>query len=367
MTPQERILAAIRGDQPDRLPVATYNCHPFSFGPHADCPEYAPILEAIRRTGAGMLCKTGCRFTGGLAEPEWIETKDGDETVLTQIHTTPAGQLKKVDRYPPDQPGYTVEHYIKSDEDIEIYAARECTPVEWDVEELLKRIAEIGDDGLAYVGYHDPMAEACRLFESEDLLVRSHVDPEPVMRLIELSFQRIVGELRSFLDATVPTGAKFLLHTAGPELATPPLMPPAFFAKAVTPYQTELVAMIREAGVPAVCHCHGRVRLVLDEMLKCGFSAIEPIEPPIQGDISLAELREAVGERMCLIGYVQDQELHMLKPDDIRAHVAGIVGTIGKGTRYVCTPTCTPFQMPPTPQYVENYVAFLEAAAELGA
>ncbi len=367
MTPQQRMLAAIEGRQPDRLPIATYNCHPFSFGSHRACEGYAPILEAVRRTGAGMLCKIKCPRTGGLQAPEWIETIEGDTKVVTEILHTPAGDLRQVSRKPPDQPGYTVEHFIKTDADIETYASVTTEEVRWDVDGLLAHCREIGDAGLANVGYLDPMAQACRLFSQEDLLIRVGTDPEPVLHLIELACERIAGELKGLLAALKPTRAPLVFHTGGPELATPPLTPPSFFARAVTPHQSRLVAMIQEAGFAAVLHCHGRVKLVLAEILKCGYDALEPIEPPVQGDIDLPALREATDGRMCLIGHVQDQELHMLTPNDIRAHMAYIARTIGRGSRYIATPTCTPFQFPPTEKYVANYIAFLEAGAALGA
>ena len=367
MTPHQRMLAAIRGEPVDRLPVATYNCHPFSWGKHREWPEYAPILDAVRRTGAGVLCKVRGRRRGGLPEPEVTETVKDGHRVSTWALATPAGALQRVVVAPPDQPARCVEPYVKDDKDIERLLSLTPGPARWDVQPVVDACAEIGQAGLAYVDYTDPFGWVVALFEQEDLLIRIHTDPAPIITLIEWAFDRVRDELAALLDALVPTRAPVLLYTCGPEYATPPLMSPATFAKVITPYQGPLVAMIHERGLAASMHCHGRVRQVLGEAVKCGFDVLEPIEPPTQGDITLGELRQAAGDRLCLMGHVQDQELYTGTPERMRDHVAHIVDTIGRGTRFIATPTCTPFAFPPPVRYVENYIAFLAAAGELGA
>jgi len=361
------MLAAIRGEPVDRLPAATYNCHPFSWGRHREWAEYGPILDAVRRTGAGMLCKVGGRRSGGLPEPEVAETVEGGHRVSTCVLPTPEGPLRRVVVAPPGQPSRCVEPYVKDARDIDRLLSLQVEPVRWDVQPVLDACAEIGEAGLAYVDYTDPFGWVVALFEQEDLLIRIHTDPSPVFALIDWAFDWVRDELAALLDALAPTGAEVLLYTCGPEYATPPLMSPRTFARVITPQQAPLVARIHRRGFAASMHCHGRVRQVLDEVIACGFDVLEPIEPPVQGDISLPELRQRVGDRLCLMGHVQDQELYTAGPQRIRDHVAQIIETIGKGTRFVATPTCTPFAFPPPEHYVENYIAFLEAAGALGA
>ena len=368
MTPHERVFAAIRGEPVDRLPVCTYNCHPFSWGRHAAWAEYAPILEAVERCGAAVLCKVPVGRTGGLLAPaDVVQLAEGGERVTTSVLETPAGPLRKVVRKPADQPAYCVEHYVKDDEDIRRLLSLEPRPVQWKVDELLDRCEEIGQAGVAYVSYEDPFGAVVSLFDQDDFLIRMHTDPGPIMELIEWAFQQSRLELSALLDGLGQARPEVLFYTCGPELATPPLLPPEVFARVITPYQSQLVAMIHDHGFPVSMHCHGRVRDVLEEVLRCGFDVLEPIEPPPQGNIDLAELRQRVGDRLCLMGYMQDQDFYSAEPEDIRRHVAGIVEVVGRGSRFIASPTCTPFQFPPTPRYVQNYVTFLEASAELGA
>jgi hypothetical protein len=203
------------------------------------------------------------------------------------------------------------------------------------------------------------------LFDQEDFLLRFATDPAPIEELVRMRFAEVIAELRGLLEALRNSAQPFLFYTAGPERATPPLMPPSAFARLVTPYHTRLLELIHSFGYRVSLHCHGRVRQVLPHALECGFDVIEPAEPPPQGDIGLAELLRAGEGRAAILGYVQDQDLHTHDPAEIRRHVREVRRIVGDRPGYVCAPTCTPFQYPPSPRYVESYVSFLEEAEAL--
>lgn len=363
MTPRERMLTAVARKPTDRFAFSTYNCHPFAWGPHAAGPGYAPLLDAIDRTSAGCLCKVGARRSGGLPV-ETVATRDGSTVVTTATLHTPRGPLVRVARTPPGQPSMCVRHFIQDDGDVERYLSLPATamPVSWDVGEAVARSREIGPRGIAYLDYTDPFYDVSELFDQEDFIIRCATEPERIDALVRSRFDRVVAELCGLLEALVPHRETFLFYTAGPERATPPLLPPSAFERFVVPYQSRLVAMIHEAGYPASLHCHGRVRQVLPYALGCGFDVIEPAEPPPQGDIGLAELLRAVEGRAAVLGYVQDQDLYTHEPEEIAGHIRAVRRLVGDRPGYICAPTCTPFQYPPSERYVENYVAFLEQA-----
>ncbi|MCD6364770.1 MAG: hypothetical protein J7M14_02725 [Planctomycetes bacterium] len=366
MTPQERILAAIRGEQVDRLPAATYNFHGFSWSGHTQWRQYAPMLEAIPRTDTCMLCKLYLPRTGGPPQATEVRTIDSGETITTTVLETPAGALRQVHRKPPDQPSRLVEPFIKTDEDIKRFISLPLTPARVDVHELRRRCKEIGPRGLAYVHYDDPFGRIVTHFAQEDILIRIVTDPQPLRGLLDRAFEHIREGLEALLKELAEDPPALLFYTTGPELACPPLMSPKEFAWLVSPYQKRLVALIHKYGFAVSAHCHGRVSQVLDEMLECDFDLLEPIEPPPQGDIDLAELRRRTRGRIALLGYMQDQDLYTATVQEIREHVAMIAREVGRDTRFIVAPTCTPFDFPPSERYVANYVAFLEAAAEFG-
>lgn len=362
MQPRERMFAAIRREPLDRFAFCTYNCHPCAWGAHRGDPAYGPILRKIEATSAGCLCKTSAR-PKAVRSTHTSETRtEGDTRFTTVTWHTPRGPLTQVTRTPAGQPGMCVKPFITGPEDVERYLSVTYDAPRWDVSSAVEHAEEVGAKGIAYLSYGDPFYRVSDLFDQEDFAIRVATEFDFIRELVGAAFDRTRASLASLLGALAGVEVPFLFYTAGPERATPPLLSPEVFRRLVVPYQSQLVALIHDAGYPASLHCHGRVRDILPHAIDCGYDVIEPLEPPPQGDITLAELREAAGDRIALMGYVQDQDFYMLTEEEMRGRIREIRQTIGEDTGYVCCPTCTPFQYPPTETYVRNFVAFLDEA-----
>jgi hypothetical protein len=364
MTPRQRMLAALRHEPLDRWCFATRNLHDFAWGPHAASAEYRAILQAVRRTGAGMLC--GLPVVYGDPMPEYRkEQRRGPDGSIDSIEfmPTPEGDLRQVTRQTPGLPAMRVEPFIKDEADLRRFRSIRHEMTRWDLR-LLPHADEVGEAGICNVGYFDPFYTVASLFDEQELIIRAHTEPGPILELIEETCQRFERDLKRLLEMMAKPRREVLFGCAGPELATPPLMSPSIFPVVITPFQRRLVKIIHEHGYLAYAHCHGRIRAALPEFIRCGFDAVEPCEPPPQGDITLAELMEQAGGKITIMGCVQDQDLQTRSADEIRAAVADIARTVGNSTGFIAMTTCTPFEFPPTPRFVENYIAYLEAAAE---
>jgi len=367
MNHKERMFAAFRHQPVDRLPFATYNLHPFSAA-HRNDVSYAELLDLVWNE-AGMLCKTGItrkQTPTTRAEEERMEVvreKNEEQERVTRILHTPAGDLRSVTVIPAGQPSMVVEHFIKTDEDIRTYMSLPFEADEFDVNPAAQVDAELEGRGVAYVNYADPMHAAAVLFDFNDFAVRCLTDIGPVLKLIDFLFERVQATLQNQLQTR--QGYPFLFYTAGPEVCTPPMMAPAMFARLVTPYQKRLIQMIHDAGFLACIHCHGRVRDVIGEVLKTDTDVLEPIEPPDQGDMTLEELFAIAGDRLCLMGHIQDQEFHYVEPGTMTRHVEEIARVAAGRTGYVMIPTCTPFQHPAKETFLRNYTEWVEAAVRI--
>ena len=124
MTRKQRMLAVLRGEKTDMVPFATYNLHGFGDSPHRDDPSYAELLELVRER-AGLYCKSTLTRVAREDDSRSIEQTEeidphGNRRLTTVLHT-PRGDLTSVHIVPVDQPGYTVEHFIKTDDDIDRY------------------------------------------------------------------------------------------------------------------------------------------------------------------------------------------------------------------------------------------------------
>ncbi len=358
---RDQMLAKVRGGEVNGIPFATYNFHPF--GPHTSDPSYADLLKLVEQK-AGMLVKHSIKpVTPSPGINETIVEQVAAGTRTTTIWRTPKGDLRCVSLVPPGQPGYIMEHFVKEDDDIEKVMSIPHTRQQYDLNDTHKMLESVGDRGVLYVSYSDPMYCAACLFDYEDFTIRCMTDADRLQAMIEYFAEGIYEEVETM--ATVSEGLPILFYTAGPELATPPMLPPSVFARFVTPYHKRIIEILHRHGHITCIHCHGRVGQVLDQVIETGADALEPIEPPDQGDITLAKLIEKVDGRLCLIGYIQDQDFYTARPGDMRRKVEEIVEVVSPPSRYIMTPTCTPFQFPPSPAYINAYAEWVEAAAEL--
>jgi len=367
MTRRERMLAAIGHRPVDCVPFSTYNLHPYGGSRHADDPAYAGLLDLVQRT-AGVYCKGGVRMRGEARGPleavtsESESEENGNRIKVVTLHS-PKGDLRSVRVTPPDQPSMVTEHFIKDDADIERYLSLPWEPMEYERNYTENLLREVGDHGVLTVGYGDPMHVVVVLFDFLDFCIRCRTDMEPLKRMIDHVYERMAEDTRR--KAKVLEGLDVIFLTGGPEVATPPMMAPELFGELVVPYQKRLIEIIHEHGHLSMIHCHGRVNQVLDFMIETGTDAIEPIEPPPQGDIALTDLLDRAGDRLAFLGHIQDQEFHTVPPGTMTQHVEDIARVVNGRSGYIMAPTCTPFQHPPSETFIRNYSEWLEAGARV--
>jgi uroporphyrinogen-III decarboxylase len=367
MTPKRRMLAALQGEPLDRIAFATYNFH--HLNPTFQKPAYKPMLDAWwAAEDCGVLCKTPHQMHGGRRERTRTETHHKGTTVIrTTTVETPKGELREVFATPKGQPGYTVEPFVKDDQDVERLLSLPTEPAQPDLTITKVWHEKLGEKGLNYVAYGDPLYAVNHWFDFEDFCIRCLTQKDLIIELVEREFERIRGELALMLEQA--QGYQFLFYTAGPEIATPPMLSPKVFKWGVLEYEQELVRMIRESGQLSAIHCHGRVAMVFDMFKAIGPHALEPLEPPPQGDIALQEALDRAGE-MSLMGYIQDQDLYIAEPGEMRQKVAAICEIIKERATlsgYIMTSTATPYMDPPPAAFTRNYIEYLQAAQELGA
>jgi hypothetical protein len=143
----------------------------------------------------------------------------------------------------------------------------------------------------------------------------------------------------------------------GPEYASPPYLPPRLFAEYVTRYVTPMVRAIHRHGGFARIHSHGRLKDVLDHIVATGCDGLDPIEPPPQGDVSLAYVRERYGERLVLFGNLEVADIECLSTEAFAEKVVRALreGTAGEGRGFVLMPSACPYGRRLADRALRNY------------
>jgi uroporphyrinogen-III decarboxylase len=127
-------------------------------------------------------------------------------------------------------------------------------------------------------------------------------------------------------------------------------------------YDEPMVKAIQRYGGFARIHSHGRLKLILDDIASTGCDGLDPIEPPPQGDMRLAEVRERYGQQMVLFGNLEASDIENLPAEEFREKVLCALdeGTRGSGRGFVLLPSSCPYGRVLSGQALQNYQIMVE-------
>ena len=364
MTGRERLLATLRRQPTDRVPISAYELTRHGVFGWVDRElSYAGVLVAFDE------CAVELPLWGGYTPPDPVVPTDreswqeGDYTVTRSTIHTAMGDLTSVTKETPSvRTTWTVEHLFKTDADIDRYLSIPLNLQPVDTSEFAVLDAAVGDRGLVLCDTGDAVGNIFYFFEFGDFMIAAMTEPERIRALCERSHQEVMHRLRGMLDA----GCGPLYRIWGPECCTPPYLPPGAFREFVVPYVSEMIDLIHRYGCLARIHCHGRVREVLDLIVETGADAIDPVEPPPDGDITLAEVKARYGNELILFGNMELKYLEQETPAEIDARVKEMMDAAKAGGGYVLMPTAAPINIPLSPKTEANYLAYFQAGIKYG-
>ena len=250
---------------------------------------------------------------------------------------------------------WTTEHLLKSKEDLLAYLQLpdEVFAEKIDIAPLLKEEKKLGDRGIVMVDTEDPICAAATLFGMEDYTILALTEQDLFHRLLEKLARQIWARTEK-VAAQLP-GRLWRIY--GPEFATEPYLPPKLFEEYVVRYSGPMVKMIRRHGGFARIHCHGRIRNVLDYIVGMGADAIDPVEPPPQGDVLLRDVIEKYGKQLVLFGNIEIADIETLSNDEFGVMVDRTLEDMASGSGRGCVvmPTASPFGRVVSPCAMRNY------------
>jgi len=369
---RERLLKVLRGEMPDRVPVSTYELVGWNSRAWENSePSYRRLMDAIRDktdcvamwgdwSPAGL---GGFAYTWAEGVPVTEESwADGPRTVTRTVVRTPAGDLAMVRAADPAvHTTWTTEHVCKDAGDV---AKVLSIPYQYSPPSFadLPRIrAEVGEKGIIMSSIADPLCVAAELFSMQDYLLFAFTERPLFRRILDAMLPRVMDHLSAHLEAS----AADLYRICGPEYATPPYLPPAMFREFVVPYVVEMIRLIHSHGKHARLHCHGRIAANLDAIVETGADAIDPAEPPPDGDIILAEIKSRAPS-LAVFGNIELKLLERGTEEDVRRAVRTAVEEGKPGGRFCLMPTAAPIDVDLASGTERNYIVMIETALETG-
>ena len=368
MSSLERFMRALHLEEPDRVPVTFSYVDPF-----AELDErrkrlgYARFNELVRK-GTDIILPKGPKARGifySSTDQAKIETRTeerGRYYYRCDTLSTPLGTLQARRKSEKDiSTSWTYEGYIKSEEDVAKILSIPYDPPEVDASPLKDAQRMLKGRGIVATGIADPICSCADLFTLRDFALTASYKGRAMRKLLRFFAARTEEYTRQMSEQTTDV----FYRIVGPEYVTPPILPPKLFHEYVVPYDRRIVRIIRSTDNVAAIHCHGRIGAVVDGMRTINPHALEPIEPPPQGNVTLAELKERIGDKTCLMGYIQYNDLEFNRPETIREKVRSAISQAGAGGGYVLFPTAEPIARIST-RLLANQRAFVSSGREFG-
>jgi len=333
MTPKARFLAAMRNQQPDRVPctpdISNYIPCKRTGLPywdiyfHGEIPLWRAYLDAADYFGIeAWMASCTCaplQYENNRAETQVRFEHRGDCVLRHTRIRTPAGEMTSVDQCYRQDPPSPVEkpvkdivadwpklkHYLAMPTGIDLHAVAEVRA------ECDKRQQALG----YCIGY--PGFQMWMVYTEGGITPLAYAEmdcPEILQQWFEWDMERGTREMELLLSANpdyILFGGSGTITLASPELAW----------RYAIPALRKWSAMAKAAGVPTMLHSCGKSQALVDMLCEeTDVNCVNPLEIAPMGDVDLAKVKRARGHQISLMGNLHTTEI-MLRgsPEQVRA------------------------------------------------
>jgi uroporphyrinogen-III decarboxylase len=337
MTPRERILTILRGEQPDQVPwcgdldywansMIKRGLKPEGFISSSD------YIQWHRELGVGFYLQGYFPYKeiySNCTVKEWNEGHKRYKEI-----STPIGSVRECWEYIPiSYSEGPVEHFMKSEADLPVLKfIYENLRFEPDYDFAYQRKKQVGDQGV----------------------VLCYLPKNPFMHLLALEagvvavsmtamsypdeFQDLLVTMKKAFDQAaqiaVDSPAEVLMI---PENLSSEMVGPDFFNLYMHDYQKEWTSKIKKAGKYSFIHIDGTLMGLFKEEASVGFTVLEALTPHPVGDIKIEDLAGIAGDSKSIIwgGIPGVYFTANVSDEEFDRHVKHVLSVMVKAPRYV--------------------------------
>lgn len=361
MTPKERLVCALDGQKPDRLPVTTHHVMKYFLDKYLEGMTSEQFFEKFGLDAIRWLVPSkpdeskGQRFVETDPSDPWhdkfivtdqwqIEWDDvpGLQYPTTRYTiTTPGGTLTTC-LASNEYTHWVTEHLIKQKSDIELIG-KYVPGYHCDVDEVNRNAEQFGDKGIIrghipsfdIFGQPGCWQDAACLFGIEPLIMMTYDDPGWVHELLSILRDRKVEFVKSL------EGAEYDVLELGGGDASSTVISPKLLEEYVLPYDAEIIEHAHRAGQRIAYHTCGGMMPILELLASMKPDAMETFTPSeMGGDVDLAQARKRLGSDICMIGGFD--QFHFFKdctPEQTRRKVRDCFEQAGSDGAYIICPS----------------------------
>jgi len=338
MTSKERMMCALHGEKPDRLPVSVHQWQ----GYHLDKYLHGITpLEAFQKFGMdaavqyfedmGQFWLVDADFAK-FSTPQWrdevtVVSAEPENRINHHVITTPGGTLTYKtagDR----KTTWITEYLVKHDDDIDLI--RKYMPVPpLDPRPLARLYDEVGDQGIVRGFVWGDQAgcwqHAACLMDITELILRAMDTPDWVYAFLQILLEKKL----QFIEGM--KGAAFDVVETGGGSSSSTVISPALHREFCLPYDRRLHDALHDLQFTVSYHTCGGTRGIEEMIIQNGADASETLAPPsIGGNQEPWEVKAKMGDRIALIGGMdQHSVLTEGSADEIAAQVELLFQKVG--------------------------------------
>ena len=321
MTTKERIHAALMGQMPDRVPLTTYK----------GVVTAEDGFDDLIARGLGFL--SSCHLHR-LGHPN-VETSQDDSVVdgvPTRMvrHRTPVGEIWQRSQ---QEPGYgsfwTVDYFIKDVEDYKVleFIIRD-TKLSPNYDAFRQAEESMGDNGIVMAWTEKVPIQ--RLWIQYTGIERLSIDLNENLSVVEGVLEAMVDKNREAWNLIADSPAQFVWC---PDNITGAMTGPPLFDKYCIPYYNEIADVMHSKDKRILCHMDGMMRWLVDSVRETDLDVIEAFTPPPDGDLPLAEAREAWQGKAISINF--PSSVHIFEPEEIKAMTRKLLREAAPGNGFI--------------------------------
>ncbi len=338
MNSAERVHAALRLQQPDRVPVMDFVVdEKVARLAVPGCRDVADCMDHLEMDGVGC----GAFFR------QVHERADGDYVDEWGVSYRPG----------PEAVAHPIQGPIRTLQDARDYRPPDAADPDrlGLLPDLVKRYK-----GRRAILFHHRAAFmwSAYLMGIDTILMNFLADPE----MVQIVMDKVLECNMEIVRRAIRAGAEVII--LGDDYASNhgPMMSPDIFRQFILPRLTRMIEMIHEEGAFCIKHSDGNLYSLLEMIVDAGPDGINPIEP-VAG-MELGKVKRLVGDRVCLTGNIDCARLLPYgSVEEVGQAVRRAIADAAPGGGYILTSSnsihssCRP----------ENFVAMVRACHQFGA
>lgn len=282
MTGRERVIKALRLEEPDRLPTFEWIIHP-------------GIIKAL---------------TGQESAIEFIRMMGLDGIALGTETTDPTSTMKKVkvdNRHFRDEWGIVrvsydeypnaVGHPIQSEKDMKFLSIPD-PDAEYRFDNITEAMKELDGEKAVIIRLRDVFSQPRDLMGFENFLTGFYTQPDLVTRLMEISVDyntRLAKNAREIGGEIIVVGDDIADSKST-------LISPEIYREMILPHFRRLIRNFKDMGFYVIKHTDGNITDVIDDIISTGIDCLDPIDPLSGMDIG--KIKDQYGSQVCLKGNI---------------------------------------------------------------